>query len=201
MFCPYGCSDGDTTATANGTVSISAGTCVIDDTVGGNGSDYYAFDVSTDNLVSHDVNTVFIRFKVTTWVNDTDFFSYYGDANDFIRFKPVTADDINLQYVSSGVYVAISTSDATLAVGTEYIARVRWRTADVDPNLTINVYNTSMVEQGTGASSNTNPAGVDATAGASGWRIGNGFPDAVGGALIIYYVHSYKEWLDVDPNL
>ena len=200
-FSPCGCvsSGEDDIAASSGNVSIADGTCIFNDT-SANGLDTYYFDNGTDGLSDDTVGTVFIRFKITTWGNDdVSLFNIYEDADNYIQLRYDTSDELAGRHRGNATAVNVVTTDSPLSTGVEYIARFRWRTADLDPNLTVNVYLTSMEEQGSGASDNTNCTAFANQAGVSDFKIGN-FSSNTGSNVTIYYVHTYGEWLDADPN-
>jgi len=199
-FSPCGCSDGDTTLAATGGVSVSAGTFIMDDIAGGDGNDYYSADVSSDDVIDDTIGTVFIRLTVNTWSDDTRLFRLVGDANNFIYLSIDSLNDIRIWHEGNDVRTQIVTAGNSFATDTEYIIRARWRTADLDPNLQITFFNTSMVQQDD-VSDNTNLTAFTTQAGAGDLKIGNPNNVGTGAKYTIKYMHFYKEWLDADPNV
>ena len=199
-FSPCGCSDGDTSMNANDDAAISSGTCVFND-VGGDGGDFYDATISSDDLLDDTVGTVFIRFKVTTWIAYAHLFAAYGDADDKINIYLIGTSgsgDIECEHQGNADYETIATTSTELALNTEYILRYRWNTAASAADHQITTYTTAMVEVDDSGAGDDLTAFTDAQ---TSLRVGNWrADDYFSSNITIYYVHVYKAWKDTDPN-
>ena len=81
---PCGCSDGDTTATANDSITLSD-TQEKDGTYSAYAADagkYYSFTGSAEDLVDMDEALVIFWVYITTWAEDAHLFEVFGNANE-----------------------------------------------------------------------------------------------------------------------
>lgn len=195
---PCGCSDGDTTATANGQVSISSGAAVFNDT-SNNGADFYAFDNGADVLTDDTLGTVFIRFKVTTWVDAAKLFRLYGNDNNFIALRLASSNDLDGRFNHGGVLETIEITGGNISTGTEYIARYRWQTGEAGDDHQITLFNTSM-SQLDNILEDDDPTAFAVQAGDGDFRVGHDTTGSTGSNISVYYIHVYNEWKDTDPN-
>jgi len=196
-YSPCGCSSGDSEATNSG-AAISTGTCVYDDTSENNGIDYFIFDVSSYDIFDSDAGTLFIRMTVDTAITDTRIFMVYAGAGDYIALGTDGVDDLKGVYRgNAGTVRTVTTTSAYCTAGTEFILRFRWRLTGT-PNLELNVYNTSMVEQGTGPTNDNELDEWTDDPGAGEFWVGENRGAITGYKHTVKYYHLYKDWRDSD---
>jgi hypothetical protein len=166
-------SAGDSTGTANGTVQIASNAVDTNDT-GGDGADFYAFDVSSNDIVdAGGTGTVFIRYyqeaannsNSSIWAVDIDF-------NDYILIHP-QENNIRVVYYSAGQKTCATTGSPT-ANGNWYWARVAWQNST--PYMTIEVYSDSAGSIGSSleiATNSTDNWTVGTAATSDDFQVGN----------------------------
>ena len=197
---PCGCSDGDTTTSANDEATITAGACVFDDTGGTpDGLDFFPFDVSSDDIFDDSIGTVFINFKVDTFVDDVTLLYVYKDDDNRFRVKIDNSDEVSTVHEGQNNSQWAATTDSPVSTGVIYIVRVKWEVGGT-PDLAINIFNEAMVEQGSGATNDTPLTLMNPEPGAGGLQVGNGLAVGVGANFTIYYIHIYNTLKDTDPN-
>lgn len=197
-FCPYGCSDGDTSATNDG-AAISGGSCIFDDTSENDGDDNYKFDVNAD-IFDDAVGTAFIRGLIDTQIDETRLWSVEADGSDAIIVRSKNTDEVYVSFASEGEVTRNAlTVNSKVPAGTEVILRIRWRVGVYSPNLDITVFNTSMVQQDY-ASNDTDLVAWTDQAGAADFLLGPNVANPTSYDFNIRYIHVYKEWRDTDPN-
>ena len=137
-----GCVDsGDSTATANSTPSIAAaatgktGYAITWTTA----SDYYYFDVTSDDLISDNAGTLEFDVYFTTLTNGMGLFHAGYDDNNRLYIYVFADTDLRARYVGNTTAVNADTSGAALTTGAWYTVTMKWTQSDVDPNLSINV--------------------------------------------------------------
>ena len=195
---PCGCSDGDTSASANGDATITSGAAVFDDTGSNNGQDFYAFTVSNDDICDDQLGTVFIRFKVDTWVNAARLFRLYGSNDNFLRVVLESDNDLVGTHEGNNTTETVALSGNATGTGTEYIVRYRWQDGVAGTDHQITLYNTSMGELDNNADDD-DITEFTTQAGVGDFRVGNDSNNA-GSDINIYYIHVYNEWKETDPN-
>jgi hypothetical protein len=196
----YANTGGDTSATAvGGDEAISGGACVFNDT-SANGNDYYYFTVGSGTFpeIDDEVGTVFIRFKVTTWVNESYLWNPWADANDNIYIKLANNDDLMARHQANGASDFVTLTGNAVSTGTEYILRYRWDVSRTVQDQQLTLYNTSMTELDDIGPSNTIDAFTDQL-GTDAHYIGQDTATS-GSNFSLYYIHVFKTWRDTDPN-
>ncbi len=192
-----GCSDGDTTGTLQSQATISSGSVVLNDT-SANGYDRYLFDNGADGLCDDSIGTIFIRFVVTTWVDDIPIFVLYGDANNKIVIETKATLDIKASHIGNTDSDVVQPA-TTLSEGTDYILRYRYSVAAANPDNSLTIFDSAMSEIATDEDDD-NLTAFATEAGDGDFIIGNNLATASSN-ISIRYVHVYKEWLDTDPNI
>ena len=182
---PCGCSDGDaiytlassavesTTQKSDGTYSLSIPTM----------ADYAVFDVSTNDIFTPVAGTLVFDMYVTTWANYTVLFTARYNATNYLTVTILDDSEIRARYSGAGTVITVETSGASLVVNTWYTITVKWRQADLNPNLSINANTQTTTD-------NTNLTAWDASA----TNIWLGDIDVAGWALFIDNVKVYNTW-------
>jgi hypothetical protein len=145
---PAGCSDGDETATLNSGATIDS-TQFQD---GANslscptGSDYAGFAVSGNDIFSETAGTIIFYLRINTggYVTGANLFSSRIDPNNRFEIYMQGADtptgrEIFMRWDGAGTTQSASTSDADLDTNTWYKITAKYDTADVDPNLSLQI--------------------------------------------------------------
>jgi hypothetical protein len=146
---PCGCVDatGDSVTSATGAADLNADVTPFDGTYSCDfpqGTDYYEFDVSSDDLISDDAGTIEFELYVTTWDTGSYLFQAFGSASpeDLIRLEMTGTDEIKAVYVGNNDVQIFSTVDANISTGSWYTIKYTWTQANVDPNQTVTVEGT-----------------------------------------------------------
>ncbi len=192
---PCGCSDGDTSATQNDDAAISAGAVVLND-VSANGVDYYAFDNGADVLFDDTLGTVFIRFKVTTWVDSVMLWGVYEDATDYIKIWLTSSNDLAGVHEGNNDINTAQLFGNAVSTGTEYIVRYRWKVGEAGNDHQITLYNTAMAQQDD-TEDDDDLTAFDDQPGNSDYKVGTRSATA-NSNISIYYIHHYNEWKNTD---
>lgn len=167
-YSPCGCSAGDTSGAANDSCTVHDS--YVDSADAGK---YINFDVSSDDIWIDTVGSMLIDFQVDTWVNGADLFAIFVDVTDRFRLYLTSDDELVALHEGNDNDVFVSTSSvSTVVTGQRYFVVARWTSADVDPNLKIEVYNSSetLVDDNT---SNTNLSAFDNVPSAGSFFVGN----------------------------
>jgi len=197
-YAPCGCSDGDTSATANSDATITSGACVFDDTVSEDGGDYYGFDNGADVLSDDTLFTVFIKFKVTTWIDNTWLFTIFGDADNKVIVRLSDSNDLEGIHEGNTDDDRVVLTGNNVSTGTDYIVRYRGQVGEAGNDHQISLYSAS----GTHIESITEDDDLTAFATQAGdgdFAVGNK-SGVTSSNISIYYAHVYKEWRADDPN-
>ena len=169
---PCGCSAGDTTGTAADSCTITGGYLYSAD----NGK-YYAWDVSSDDIFNDQTGSILIEFRIVaeTFTNGALLFDVTPQTNeDRVEIYTSGGDELSLVHEGANTPTTIATSGAdNVLVNTQYYVVIRWTTANVDPNLKIEIYNGTTDALIDDASSNTNLTAFDTAAGAGHFKVGN----------------------------
>jgi len=123
-----GCSDGDTTASANGSVSVSSGVVV------SGAGDYYTFDsdVAGSTIAAPEAGAIQFLINIDTdgWVQAASIFRILCDSGYYLRVGMAgdTWDDIE-PYIREydGSSTQLATTDANRVEGSEFMVRARWQ--------------------------------------------------------------------------
>jgi len=182
---PCGCSVGDTTGAATDSCTITGGYLYSADT-----TKHWSWDVSSNDIIKPTAGSILLKFRVETWVDQTELFAAYEDTNNRISIYLHIGDEVFVMHKGNSTEVAAQTSGTNTAViNTDYWLVVRWTTADVDPNLKIELYNgttKALIDDGT---SNTNCVDFANVLGAGDFKVGNRTTN--NGSVRIY---SIKVW-------
>ena len=198
-FCPYGCSDNDTSATAaGGDESIADGLCSFND-ASANGGDYYYFDSPSTTI--DDEGTVFVKFRVNTaWVDSARLFTLRGGNTDYIMIRCYTVNNnMNLVHSGNNNFRQVSNADNHIAVNTWYIAKGYWKVNEAGNDLRLTVYNSTGTELEDDFADrdlsvfNVQPSTDDL-------EIGQSVATPTGIDIDIEYIHFYEGNVGADPN-
>lgn len=153
---PCGCSSGDTIGTASSGATIDAvvywdGTHSVSIPTA---SDYYTFDAAS--ILSSTAGTFVTKFRVHTWAAGNNLLYANIDANNYLVIRLIGTDEIDTKWDGNSTAVQITTTDANISLDTWYTATVKWTTADVNPNLWMQICDTDNANCATAISSNTN---------------------------------------------
>ena len=141
-----GCSEGDTIAAATSSVELVAapsgktGYAIHAPTA----SDYYTFDVSTDDIISDDAGTIEFDIYIDTWADVSAVFEFDdGTANNEISIRTDGGSNTDIEfrliYIGNTVAVAFSTSEVNGVEDTWYHIVAKWRQGVTDPSLSLQV--------------------------------------------------------------
>lgn len=167
---PCGCSAGDTTGTSNDSCTITGGYLYSAD-----GGKYFAWDVSSGDILNDEAGSILIEFETASFAGG-ELFSGYVDANNRVDVHLYSTDEIQISHKGDSATTTTAQTAGTdnLMINTRYFVVARWTTADVDPDLSIVLYNSSGVEIDSGSSNiNLTAFAADKQLGASGLKIGN----------------------------
>jgi len=149
-----GCSQGDTTATL-----VSAADIVSNPSGSGyaltipGSYDTAAFDVTTDNIFNDEAGTIQFDVYIVTFVDSGVILRVIGEAatNELFIYIVFT-DELRVYHEGNNAGQTFATTNtANLQANTWYTVTIKWTTANVDPNLSIEV-----AGMGTAGTSNTN---------------------------------------------
>jgi len=130
-------SGGDSSATKTGSPSISTSIANFP-----NVSDYYSFDISSNDLVSDNSGTIYIKVRITAWGNYAQLFKAKDAATDDVVtcFQKYT-DEFTCYYFHGGTAREIDTA-GDFSTGTWYIIAYTWTTQGTPSNDSqVDVYN------------------------------------------------------------
>lgn len=182
-YSPYGCSCGDTSATANDSVTITSGYINAAD-----GNKYYKFTVSSYDIFTDTEGSVLIDFQVDTFVDNAGIYRVYGDGNNYLFVGIDNTDEIQVFYRSNSQNHNCITTGSQVSVSTRYYVIARWTQSDVDPNLFIGLYNSSETLLDS-ATYNTNPSDFLVDPDADDMRVGE-----TQGIDAAFKIYSIKVW-------
>ena len=155
-------------------------------------------DGDDESKINENLYTIFIRFKVTTWVNDSALFIARIDASNYIKILLTSSNDLSLIHQGSGTSNSVTLTGSKVAANTEWIVRARGRVGEAAlDDLGINLFNTSMESQEENEDDH-DPVAFTGTLGANQIWLGNATATA-DGSITIYYVNIYNAWLNTDP--
>jgi hypothetical protein len=136
---PCGCvvTGADTTGTAADTCTIESGYLYAAD-----GGKNFAWDIASDDIFNDATGSILIEFQVHTWVANAELFSVFLGPNDGLEIYLTSTDEILINHEgnNAGIINAITAGASNILVDTTYYVVARWTTADVDPNLRIELY-------------------------------------------------------------
>ena len=186
-------SGGDASATANSAVDITSaptgksGYAVTWSTE----RDYYAFDVSSDDLVDDTAGTVVFDFYVTTFYNYTYMFMVRAlSGEDEISVGIVHTDELRLSYEGSNAgEVYATTSGADLQLNTWYTVTAKWRTGNQSGNPTLSITANNVT-----ATSSTTLTAFTNQPGSNSLMIGN--PGGSANGASVKNIKIYKAWVE-----
>lgn len=143
---PVGCSSGDYSATGSSTAAINSDNGNVSTDTGGtnscdfpSSSDYYSFDVSSNDIVTPAAGTVIFHVKINTFINGAGIWRARVDAPNqiyviFSGTDDATGREIRLYYAgtdpSTVARNVVTNSD--LGTGTWYKIITKWSVVGVD---------------------------------------------------------------------
>lgn len=155
---PSGCSVGDTTGTA-----VSSATISTDQYWDGShsvsiptGDDYYIFSVSGNDIFSPTEGTIYMKIRAHTFASGPKLFSATINANNKVEIALTGTDEVWMGWYGNAVYQGVTTTNANIALDTWYTVTAKYNTANVNPNLWIQVCDTDNANCSTAISNNTN---------------------------------------------
>ena len=186
-------SGGDASATANSAVDITSaptgksGYAVTWST----SADYYAFDVSSDDLVDDTAGTVVFDFYVTTFYNYTCMFMVRAlSGEDELYVEIANTDELRLYHEGSNAgVVSATTSGADLQLNTWYTCTAKWRTGDQSGNPTLSITANNVT-----ATSSTTLTAFTNQPGSGSLMIGN--PGGNTNGASVKNIKIYKAWVE-----
>lgn len=133
---PYaGCSDGDTTATAQGDATISDGWLVFPD-----GDDYYTLAISGGDLAAPEAFSIQFEIYAETWLTNTRTFYFDNATGHYILVWMIGGSSSDIEFRArsyDGTNDAIAnTTDANRGEGAAMLVRARFRETGT-PNVDI----------------------------------------------------------------
>ncbi len=188
-----GCSDDDTSAALGDDAAIASDWLVLNDT-GNDGLDRATFAISAADI--EDVFTVFVKFKVTTWVDNEGLFILYGDANDYIVVKTYSSNDLQAVFIQDGTSDTVTLTGNHIATGTEYIFRYRAKVGEAGTDHELTLYDASMVEIETDADDDDLVALTNTPV---SLYLGDYYIGGTGYNTSIDFCRVFKEWRDDNP--
>lgn len=135
---------GDTSATANGSATISA----VSPLIGSNSiltagsASHFRFD--SGSIIAAAEGSLSLSFRITTWVANGTLFTIFGSSTDnFIQVLMTGTDELRFQIGSATgpTDISLDTTAANIATGTDYRLIVRWQ--DSTNSRYIGVFNSS----------------------------------------------------------
>lgn len=181
-----GCSQGDTTATHSGHSDLASNPSGGGYAIYNPGAyDGTAFDISSDDVFNDEAGTIQFDIYIHTFAESGRIIYVLGEAatNEFLVYI-ISTDEIRVSHEgNNGGAIFATTNAANLQVDTWYTVTIKWTTADVDPNLSIQVAGMGGV-----GTSNTNLAA---------WTIAPSifyFGTYGHGATPVYYLKNIKIW-------
>lgn len=188
-----GCSEGDTTATAQSQVALveapagKTGYAIFMGGTDAGGYDAYTFDIVLDDIFNDEEGTIIFDIYIPEWVDQFKILSCVPQANEDQFYICLTGgNEIRLVYEGSNAGgITVTTPAADMALDTWYTVAAKWRTGETDPSLSISC-------NGSTGTSNTDLTAFDTAPDVL--RIGS--LDGVNGYAYIKNIEVYNAWID-----
>lgn len=151
----------DSTAAANGTVSLDASAAYNGSTgiLADAASERYVFDMSSNDICSQSTGSMAAWINVATWVNGVNFLQCHNSASgaQYIGVGLTSTDEVWLAHGDGTTPLTVPTTSANLSTGTWYFVTGSWD--DATNYRRIRVYNSSgtLIQEVEDASTNWGP--------------------------------------------